>query len=82
MLHAIWCAACYARSGRGSASAHGIAARVLCHCRKLMFQHWFRVDLRRGQLAACPQWLLSRDPTITLGTFQGGGVGLAPFAVS
>ena len=36
-----------------------------------MLQHWFRVDLRRDQLDACPHWLLSRDPSITLETFQG-----------
>ena len=71
VLHALWCAACTARMRQRTATARTVAASVLCHCRELIVQHWFRVDLHRAGLDACPHWLLSRDPSISVGTFQG-----------
>ena len=70
VLHALWCAAGQARHGHVPASARTIAMRVLSFCRSLMVQHWFRVGLRRPQLGACPNWLMARNPALTLETFQ------------
>ena len=74
VLHAVWCAAYAAGSTRHSgvpASARCVAARVLCFCRKLMLQHWFRVDIRFAALRTCPHRLLSRSPSLTPDQFQG-----------
>ena len=70
VLHALWSASCQARHGQVPADARGVTARVLSYCRGLMVQHWFRVDLRRPDLGACPHWLLARNPALTLEMFQ------------
>ena len=69
VLHALWSEAGRARHGQ-SASARSVCARIVATNRKLMLRHWFRVDLRLAQLNACPQWLLSRNPAISLAQFQ------------
>lgn len=63
-------------SSAGKARATGVAidvrsvaVRVLYACPKFMFQDWFRVGLRRSALGKCPQWLLSRNPAISLDRF-------------
>ena len=71
VLHALWCAACRARHDQVPASARSIAAQVISFCRGLMVQHWFRVDLHRPNLGACPHWLLGRHPALTLDKFRG-----------
>ena len=68
-LHALWCEAAKARRGGPVVSARAVACRVLAYCRKLMVQHWMRVGLHRRDLGGCPQWLLSRDPSMSVGTF-------------
>ena len=68
-LHALWCEAARVRHGGPAVSARVVACRVLAYCRKLMMQHWMRVGLRRRDLGACPQWLMSRDPRLSVDTF-------------
>ena len=68
-LHALWCAAGKARQGSGPTSVRTIAASVVASCRQLMISHWFRVGLHRAALGVCPQWLLSRDPSLSTPQF-------------
>ena len=69
-LRAIWGMAGKASATGARVDARSVALRVLCNCRKLILQHWFRVGLSRSALGECPQWLLSRHPGISLEEFQ------------
>ena len=69
-LHELWKAACKARMQACTVTAHGIALRLLAGFRKLLARDWFRVDMRLSDLGACPQWLLARNPTLTVQSFQ------------
>ena len=71
VLHALWSATGRARHGHSAECARSVCARIVAVNRKLMMRHWFRVDLRLTDLHACPQWLLARNPSISLAQFQG-----------
>ena len=77
-LHALWCEGAKVRRGGPAGSARGVACRVLAYCRKLMVQHWSRVGMHRRDLGGCPQWLMSRDPHLSVDAFgdwwSAGGV--------
>ena len=70
VLYALWCQAGKARRAQTPLSARSVCARIVAANRKLMSQHWFRVDMRLAELSTCPQWLSSRHPAITLAQFQ------------
>ena len=70
VLHALWCSAGKARLAQLPVTARSVCARIVAVNRKLISQHWFRVDMRLADLNACPQWLASRSPAITLAQFQ------------